>query len=57
MESQFGNCKPKHCLTPMKPIDALKKGLSKPHDQVQEQKTRLTDKLKAGDLISDNDQE
>ena len=41
----------------MKPIDTLKKGLTKLRDQVREWKARLTAKLRAGDSISENDQE
>ncbi|KAF8136569.1 hypothetical protein EV363DRAFT_742552 [Boletus edulis] len=44
-------------FTPMKPIDALKKGLIKLCDQIRERKEHLTAELRIGAPISDADQE
>ena len=41
----------------MKPINILKKGLTKLRHQIQDRKTRLEDKLKAGQPISDSDED
>ena len=41
----------------MKPIEILKKGLAKLQFQIQDQKTRLMDKLKASQPISDSDED
>ncbi|KAI6115087.1 hypothetical protein EDD16DRAFT_1520810 [Pisolithus croceorrhizus] len=41
----------------MKPFDILKKGLTKLWDQIQDRKAKLTTKLKAGQPISEVDQE
>ena len=41
----------------MKPLDLLKKGLSTLHNQVQERKVKLTTELKAGQSISEADEE
>ena len=41
----------------MKPINILKKGLTKLQHQIQDWKTRLEDKLKAGQPISDSDED
>jgi len=39
----------------MKPIEILKKGLLKLHNQVQQRKSELEAKLKAGQPVSDAD--
>ncbi|KIK75360.1 hypothetical protein PAXRUDRAFT_173078 [Paxillus rubicundulus Ve08.2h10] len=41
----------------MKPLEILKKGLTKLQQQIQDQKTRLEGKLKAGQPLSDSDEE
>jgi len=41
----------------MKPLDVLKKGLTKLRDQIQERKVKLVAALKAGQPISELDQE
>ncbi|KAI6100055.1 hypothetical protein EV401DRAFT_1894652 [Pisolithus croceorrhizus] len=41
----------------MKPFDILKKGLTKLWDQIRDRKAKLTTKLKAGQPISEVDQE
>ncbi|KIK81932.1 hypothetical protein PAXRUDRAFT_154900 [Paxillus rubicundulus Ve08.2h10] len=41
----------------MKPLEILKKGLTKLQQQIRDQKTRLEGKLKAGQPLSDSDEE
>ena len=41
----------------MKPIEVLKKGLAKLHDQIRERKARLDVELKASRPISEVDQD
>ena len=41
----------------MKPLDVLKKGLTKLHNQIHSRKSKLTTELKAGWTISEADQE
>ena len=44
-------------VSEMKPVDILKKGLTKLQHQIRDRKTRLENKLKASQQISDIDQE
>jgi len=48
---------PKHISSHMKPLEFLKKGLTKLRDQIQERKGRLEGELRAGRPISEDDQD